>query len=604
MQLINTNLSSKGIDLKNKPNSKEIFHLFWKTSAQYKHRRNLAIFFAMLTLVVTIFVGPLIIAQLLNIIQHNQLHDAKNLWTLIALYGASELWSSVIGWRLVLYLVWTFETAMQRDLYAQCFSKLTNQTLFFHSNKFGGSLVSQTNKLIGAVESFWDTIIWSILPLVVSLVGSIIVLSTLLWQYALFLLIFSIVFSIVVYYGSKPMAKLTKKEAKSSNKLNGQLADVISNVLAVKSSGAEATEQKFFTKTVNSWRNSSLDVMRGFLKVSTVYSSINMVIKIGAITFAVYAAQNNLVSVASVYLIITYTGSVAHELWNMNGIMRNYNRIIGNANDMVEVLQTPTTLIDKSSSKLEVASGKISMDKITFTHDEGQGDTLFHDFSLDIKPGEKIGLVGASGSGKTTLTKLLLRFADIDSGKITIDGQDISEVTQASLRAKIAYVPQEPLLFHRSVRENIAYGRPDAADTEIEEAAKKAGAYDFIVGLKDGFDTMVGERGIKLSGGQRQRVAIARAILKDAPILVLDEATSALDSESEALIQKSLETLMENRTSIVIAHRLSTIAKLDRIIVLKNGKIVEDGSHGELINKKRGIYAKLWARQSGGFIEE
>ena len=604
MQFININLSSKGIDLKNKPNSKEIFRLFWKTSVPYKHRRNLAIFFAMLTLVVTIFVGPLIIAQLLSIIQHNQLHDAKNLWTLIALYGVSELWSSVIGWRLVLYLVWTFETAMQRDLYAQCFSKLTNQTLFFHSNKFGGSLVSQTNKLIGAVESFWDTIIWSVLPLVTSLVGSIIVLSTLLWQYALFLLIFSIVFSLVVYYGSKPMAKLTKKEAKSSNKLNGQLADVISNVLAVKSSGAEATEQKFFTKTVNSWRNSSLDVMRGFLKVSTIYSSINMVIKIGAIAFAVYAAQNNLVSVASVYLIITYTGSVAHELWNMNGIMRNYNRIIGNANDMVEILQTPTTLIDKSDLKLKVTNGEISMDKITFTHDEGQGDTLFHDFSLKIKPGEKIGLVGASGSGKTTLTKLLLRFADIDSGKITIDGQDISEVTQASLRAKIAYVPQEPLLFHRSVRENIAYGRPDATDAEIEEAAKKAGAYDFIIGLKDGFDTMVGERGIKLSGGQRQRVAIARAILKDAPILVLDEATSALDSESEALIQKSLETLMENRTSIVIAHRLSTIAKLDRIIVLKDGKIVEDGSHDELINKKRGVYAKLWARQSGGFIEE
>ena len=604
MQLININLLSKGIDLKNKPNSKEIFRLFWKTSAPYKHRRNLAIFFAMLTLVVTIFVGPLIIAQLLSIIQHNQLHDSKNLWTLIALYSVSGLWSSVIGWRLVLYLVWTFETAMQRDLYARCFSKLTNQTLFFHSNKFGGSLVSQTNKLVGAVESFWDTIIWSVLPLVVSLVGSIIVLSTLLWQYALFLLIFSIVFSLVVYYGSKPMAKLTKKEAKTSNKLNGQLADVISNVLAVKSSGAESTEQKFFAKTVSSWRNSSLDVMRGFLKVSTVYSSINMVIKIGAIAFAVYAAQNDLVSVASVYLIITYTGSVAHELWNMNGIMRNYNRIIGNANDMVEILQTPTTLIDKSDSKLKVTNGEISMDKITFTHDEGQGDTLFHDFSLDIKPGEKIGLVGASGSGKTTLTKLLLRFADIDSGKITIDGQDISEVTQASLRAKIAYVPQEPLLFHRSVRENIAYGRPDATDAEIEEAAKKAGAYDFIIGLKDGFGTMVGERGIKLSGGQRQRVAIARAILKDAPILVLDEATSALDSESEALIQKSLETLMKNRTSIVIAHRLSTIAKLDRIIVLKNGKIVEDGSHDELINKKRGVYAKLWARQSGGFIEE
>ena len=590
--------------MKNKPNSKEIFRLFWKTSAPYKHRRNLAIFFAMFTVAMNIFAGPLIIAQLLSIIQHNQLHDTKSLWTLIALYGVSELWTSVIGNRLITYIVWTFETAMQRDLYAQCFSKLTNQTLFFHSNKFGGSLVSQTNKLVGAVERFWDTIIWSILPLVISLVGSIIILSTLLWQYALFLLIFSIVFSLVVYYGSKPMAKLTKKEAKASNKLNGQLADVISNILAVKSSGAEATEQKFFTKTVSSWRNSSLDVMRGFLKISTVYSSISMTMKVSAAAFSVYAAQNNLISVAAVYLIITYTSSVTRELWNMNGIMRNYNRIIGNANDMVEILQTPTTLIDKSDSKLKVTNGEISMDKITFTHDEGQGDTLFHDFSLDIKPGEKIGLVGASGSGKTTLTKLLLRFADIDSGKITIDGQDISEVTQASLRAKIAYVPQEPLLFHRSVRENIAYGRPDATDAEIEEAAKKAGAYDFIVGLKHGFDTMVGERGIKLSGGQRQRVAIARAILKDAPMLVLDEATSALDSESEALIQKSLETLMKNRTSIVIAHRLSTIAKLDRIIVLKDGKIVEDGSHDELINKKRGVYAKLWARQSGGFIEE
>lgn len=590
--------------MKNKLNNKEILSLFWRASSPYKHRRNLTIFFAIVTLAVTIFVGPLIIAQLLSIIQHNQLHDSNNLWMLIGLYGASQLWSSVIGWRLVLYLAWTFETAMQRDLYVRCFSKLTNQTMFFHSSKFSGSLVSQTNKLSGATERFWDTIIWSILPLVISLIGSIIVLSTLLWQYALFLLILSIVFSVVVYYGSKPMAKLNKKEAKASNKLSGQLADVLSNVLAVKSSGAETTEQQRFKKTVNSWRSASLDTMHGFLKVSTVYSTINMSIKIGAIAFAVYAAQHNLVSVAAVYLIITYTSSVAHELWNMNGIMRSYNRIIGDAHEMVEILQTPTTLVDRSSAKLAVTHGSIAVDNVTFTHDEGQGDTLFHDFSLNIQPGEKIGLVGSSGSGKTTLTKLLLRFADIDSGEIAIDAQNIAEVTQASLREKIAYVPQEPLLFHRSVRENISYGRPDATDAEIERAAKKAGAYDFIIKLQDGFDTMVGERGVKLSGGQRQRIAIARAILKDAPILILDEATSALDSESEALIQKSLETLMKGRTSIVIAHRLSTIAKLDRIIVLENGHIVEDGSHDQLLAKKRGVYAKLWARQSGGFIEE
>ena len=590
--------------MKNKINDKEILRLFWQVSVPYRRRRNLAIFFAITTIVISIFVGPLVIAELLTIIQHNQLQTANNLWTLIILYGVSELCSTVIGWRLVLYLVWTFETALQRDLHSRCFSKLTNQTMFFHANKFGGSLVSQTNKLNGAVERFWDTIFWSILPLVISLAGSIIILSTLIWQYALFLFIFSIIFSIAVYFGSRPMAKLSEKEAKASNKVSGQLADMVSNILAVKSSGAESLEQKRFSKTVGSWRSASLGTMRGFLKVSTVYSTINTIIKIGAIAFAVYAAQHNLVSVASVYLIITYTGSVAHELWNMNGIMRSYNRIIGDAHEMVEILKTPTTLVDRSDKKLKIKRGGIVMDNVTFTHDEGQGDTLFHDFSLNIQPGEKIGLVGSSGSGKTTLTKLLLRFADIDSGKITIDSQDIAEVTQVSLRQQIAYVPQEPLLFHRSVRENIAYSRPDATDAEIEKAAKKAGAYDFIVKLQDGFDTLVGERGVKLSGGQRQRIAIARAILKDAPILVLDEATSALDSESEALIQKSLETLMKNRTSIVIAHRLSTIAKLDRIIVLENGCIVEDGSHDQLLAKKRGVYAKLWARQSGGFIEE
>ena len=590
--------------MKNKISNKKILQLFWQASSPYKHRRNLTIFFTIITLAMTIFVGPLIIAELLNIIQHGNLQTAENLWTLIILYGVSQLWSSVVGWRIVLYLAWTFETAMQRDLYAKCFSKLSNQTMFFHANKFGGSLVSQTNKLNGAVERFWDTIIWSFLPLTISLAGSIIILSTLLWQYALFLLVFSIIFSVVVYFGSRPMAELNEKEAKASNKLSGQLADIVSNILAVKSSGAESLEQQRFSKTVDSWRNASLDTMRGFLKVSTVYSTINMTIKIGAIAFAIYAAQHNLVSVAAVYLIITYTGSVAHELWNMNGIMRSYNRVLGDAREMATILETPTTLIDKTDEQLTVKRGQIVMKDITFTHDEGEGSTLFTNFSLTIKPGEKVGLVGSSGSGKTTLTKLLLRFADIDSGEITIDSQNIAEVAQASLREQIAYVPQEPLLFHRSVRENIAYGRPDATDDDIKKAAKKAGALEFINGLADGFNTIVGERGIKLSGGQRQRIAIARALLKDAPILVLDEATSALDSESEALIQKSLETLMKNRTSLVIAHRLSTIASLDRIIVMENGRIVEDGTHEELLAKPHGVYANLWSRQSGGMIEE
>lgn len=590
---------------KSSTDTKQIIKLFWQASQPYKWRRNLTLIATLLTLSVGIFVSPLIVSQILESIQQVNTQDSGFLWTLVFWFAISKLWSEIIGWRLVLYLVWTFETAMQRDLYAKIFHKLANQSMFFHSNRFGGSLVSQTSRLVGAAERFWDMIIWSIVPLITSLVGSVVVLSFLFWQYAVFLSIISVLFMIVVYFGSKPMAQLSEMEAKSSNKISGHLADVMSNVLAVKASSAEHSEASTFAKTVKDWRDSSLKTMRKFIQVSAVYSTVNTSILIGAIAFSVYAAQHNFVSVATVYLIISYTTSVVRELWNMNGIMRTYNRTLGDAQEMAKILNTTTTLTDADDAKdLQIKHGEISMQQVTFTHDEGEGDTLFRDFSLNIQSGEKIGLVGSSGSGKTTLTKLLMRFADIDSGEILVDGQNIAKLTQASLRSQIAYVPQEPLLFHRSIRENIAYGRPDATDAEIERAAKQAGAYNFIIKLKDGFDTEVGERGVKLSGGQRQRIAIARAILKDAPILILDEATSALDSESEALIQKSLETLMKNRTSIVIAHRLSTIAKLDRIVVMDNGKIVEDGTHDELIAKKRGVYAKLWKHQSGEFIED
>lgn len=252
--------------------------------------------------------------------------------------------------------------------------------------------------------------------------------------------------------------------------------------------------------------------------------------------------------------------------------------------------------------KSSISSGRISFNSVDFTH-TGAKRSIFKNLSLSIKPGEKVGLVGHSGSGKTTLTKLVLRFADIESGTIEIDGQNIAKITQDNLRAKISFVPQEPLLFHRSLADNISYGKPGASMQEIEAVAKMANAFEFVKDLPEGYKTLVGERGVKLSGGQRQRIAIARAMLKNAPILVLDEATSALDSESEALIQDALWKLMDGKTAIVIAHRLSTIQKMDRIIVLDNGKIIEQGSHKELI-RQNGKYAELWNRQSGGFIEE
>jgi ATP-binding cassette subfamily B protein len=281
-----------------------------------------------------------------------------------------------------------------------------------------------------------------------------------------------------------------------------------------------------------------------------------------------------------------------------------YNRAFGDASDMIKILDLDSVVRDPAEpEQVRIGAGAITFDQVTFRH-AGSDDALFDGLSLHIRPGEKIGLVGHSGAGKTSFTRLLLRFSDVDGGRILIDDQDIARITQGDLHAKIAYVPQEPLLFHRSIRENIAYGKLDADDSQIWLAAARANATQFVDTLRDGYDTLVGERGVKLSGGQRQRIAIARAMLKDAPILLLDEATSALDSESEALIQKALWTLMEGRTTIVIAHRLSTVQKMDRIIVLDEGRIVEMGSHRQLLGNASGIYASFWARQSGGFLDE
>jgi ATP-binding cassette subfamily B protein len=294
---------------------------------------------------------------------------------------------------------------------------------------------------------------------------------------------------------------------------------------------------------------------------------------------------------------------VTGQLWSINEVIRNYNKVIGDAHEMVDILHLPASVRDLYETDLVVSQGLIEIDDITFGHDDQHDEPLFEHFDLTVLPGEKVGLVGQSGSGKTTLTRLLLRFSDLGAGQIRIDGQDIAGVRQRSLRRQISYVPQEPLLFHRSLRENIAYGLPGATAEQVIDAARRAYALEFIESLPNGFDTLVGERGVKLSGGQRQRIAIARAILKDARILVLDEATSALDSESEVHIQRALAQAMAGRTTLVIAHRLSTIQAMDRILVMDTGRIIEQGSHRELL-AAHGVYASLWAHQSGGFLSE
>ncbi len=582
---------------------RQIITLFWRFTRPYKIQRTLALLFPVLAVLVNAIAAPFVLSTFLDRLQQGNI-TLNNSWQIIATYAALVFVGEVIIWRLALYFTWTFEVNGQRQVYLAVFDKLARESLSFHANRFGGSLVSQSNKLMGSFERFWDMIIWNIMPMVTTIIGSIVTLIIIgPWQYAVFLIIYSLVFMLVTIIGSRFLAERNRDEAAASNKNSGFLADMVTNIATVKAFGKEKVEYEGASAVIGNWHRTSNRLKWGVLGATTAFSTMAAIGAIGAFIFAVIGAENGILSIGIIYLMFIYSLNVNRQLWEMNGITRNYNRVIGDAYEMASILHTDFDLVDSSSKKLAVKNGEVVFNDVTFTHDKGEGERVFYNFSLVIPAGQRVGIVGHSGSGKTTLTRILLRFSDIDSGNILIDNQDIAMVSQQSLHEAIAYVAQEPMLFHRGLGENIAYGKQNATPAQIVTAAKKAHAMEFIEKLPDGFETVVGERGVKLSGGQRQRIAIARAILKDAPILVLDEATSALDSESEKLIQASLDELMKDRTSIVIAHRLSTIAKLDRIIVLDKGNIVEDGSHAELL-KKRGVYANLWTHQSGGFIEE
>jgi ATP-binding cassette subfamily B protein len=559
-----------------------------------------------LTVLVNTYLPALIMANVLSkLSQHHYVNHQiwRSFGPELVAYITLMLFG-MLTWRFVDFFMWQVEKKVERDIAEEVFNHLLDQSADFHANNFTGSLVSQNSKLLGGYIRVADTTIFQVYPLFAGIIIASAILLGRAPLYVILLLLFATIYIVNALLVTRPVRRLSQDYATAESKQTGYLADALTNSMAVKSFAGGDYERARFHKTTGETQDHLSRFARAHSFQSVYLGLPNRIISSMALFVAVVSVMVFHANIGTVFLILSYTSSIVDQLFSFgNNSLRNYNRAFGDASDMVEILAQKPTIQDPAEPETsQMLDGAITLSNVGFSH-QGVDEALFQKLNLQIKPGEKVGLVGHSGSGKTTFTRLLLRFSDVDSGEILIDGQNIAHVTQDDLHRAIAYVPQEPIMFHRSLQDNIRYGKPEATDSEVVAAAKVAHADEFIVTQPKGYKTLVGERGVKLSGGQRQRIAIARAMLKDAPILLLDEATSALDSESEALIQDALWKLMEGRTAIVIAHRLSTIQHMDRIVVLDNGKVVEQGSHKELIGAG-GTYASLWARQSGGFLED
>lgn len=551
------------------------------------------------------FASPLVVGKVVDLVATGGVGPDR-VWEVFGPYVALFVGANVAGQvcsKLQDYTCARLEIRASYELARRSFDVLSNQSMTFHTNRFGGSLVSATQKYVGAYATLMDTFTYSLLPGVATVAMTIALLAPLVPAYVVLLAAVLAIYVVVVLKLYRKILPINAAASAAQNHLSGELSDSITNIMAVKTAGREAYEQEVFRRASEDVRQADSARMRRSVRTGAVTSTL--IVLMMALT-AVFIAGGNAwlgISGGTLVMMFTYTNMLAMRFNMLSAMFQQINRALGDAHDLTVALDEPLLVADDPNApELRVTAGRIDFEGVGFRYaDADEQDRVFDDFTLEIPAGQRVGLVGRSGSGKTTLTTLLLRLEDLTRGRIVIDGQDIAHVTQTSLRRQIAYVAQEPMLFHRSIRENIAYGRPDASDAEVERAAREANAWEFIERLPDGLDTEVGERGVKLSGGQRQRVAIARAILMDAPILVLDEATSALESESERLIQDALENLMRGRTAIVVAHRLSTVASLDRIVVLSHGAIAEDGTHEELV-AAGGEYASLWSRQTGSFL--
>jgi len=515
----------------------------------------------------------------------------------VFLYAAFSLLLGILT-PLIKYIGMLGENKAYRQITGEYFSRLVAADLdYFHSN-LAGYLTTATRQYVDSCMRLARALRDRYLNTVLSILFPLCVIMYLDIWLGLVALALSITQAAYLLWASHVIAE-PRSRAREIYKYNsGRMADIVSNIMAVKATAQEKAR-------VNQVRNGSQEEGRIFYERYTAQAKLVSIREAITVTFflvllwlTVHRMSGGSISITAAVLVITYTATILTGIYTLSDDLDEHDDLVDNIIPAFEILNRRNLVNDPQKPKvLANAKGKISFNAISFTYEEkGSARSVFTDFSLTIPAGQKVGVVGVSGAGKSTLAKLLLRFNDVSGGNITFDDIDIRQLKQADVRKQIAYVPQEPLLFHASIRENVALSRPDATDKEIRIALRAAHALKFIEQLPDGLDSIVGERGVKLSGGQKQRIAIARAVLQHSPVMVLDEATSALDSESEQIIKDSFSKILQGKTAIVIAHRLSTLSEMDRIVVIEDGICIEDGTHNELL-AKGGVYTRLWKRQ-------
>lgn len=551
-----------------------------------------------------------IFSEIISLLLYKEIIDALSngetgeLWQYVGALGGTYL-AFFLFFRIGDILMSRYQVPAYAKLSNYAFLEIQKHSQSFFADRFVGSLTSQIKRYTNAFISLSESVMYMYWNNFITILGIIITLFFFSWELGVAFLINFIVLVWIAIPLLRKRMQYDEAGGAVSSKVSGQYSDVLTNITNVKLFTALNLEKKLFKSLTVEQADIEKKSWTVWILTICIQNGLMLLTRYGVFVFAIYLWSQGEVTVGTVVLVMGYFQALFGILWQFIRGTSHLLRDLANAKEMLDQFEIPVNLQDAPDARpLNIKNGEIAFEGVDFFYGKGETEKVFHNFSFTIKPGEHVGLVGPSGGGKTTVTKLILRLMDPMAGRITIDGQDIKKVTQESLHQAIAYVPQDPVLFHRSLFDNIAYGKPDATKEEVIAAAKKAHAHEFIESLEKGYDTEVGERGIKLSGGQRQRIAIARAILKDAPILVMDEATSALDTVSENAIRNSLEALMANKTVLIIAHRLSTVEKLDRIIVLdKNGSIREQGTHQELLDHND-LYTILWSHQTGGFLAE